>query len=447
CSGWVVDFTETVRDLQRRPMPWIAAAVDDILCGQSQVWQDILHRSQATLQEIPRDIEKIGLLKVAISWEIDRKKLLQDALALKEHFKAGGRAGKWIFKPEIVRKHGKMLNTIKVDGQPCTTMEALVQLVDYLEIDQKLSVIWHLWEGRAERSTGQFSLQISEIEELLKTLQQVLSLHRKRKNLEQHLSSINELELPDWSDKALVQGLLEDCRSVLARLDFLWLGSSITQVQKTLTLFAQRNNAHPITKLVIKSLQKRDIATYQQLFTEIEQLKVTHHKLDQKNRLLDELADIAPQLAAQLRSGQEQKKWVERLGKLQHAWVWAQAKGWVHTFLANDLESHHRQSQRLNDEIQAELSALTAARAWFSFFQQLTDQQHGHMIAWQQAMKKFGKGTGKHAQTHKKNARRHLNACRTALPVCIMPLHRVYESVPAEPGFFDVVIVDEASQC
>lgn len=69
------------------------------------------------------------------------------------------------------------------------------------------------------------------------------------------------------------------------------------------------------------------------------------------------------------------------------------------------------------------------------------------MVAWQQAMKKFGKGTGKHAQTHKENARRHLKACRTAVPVWIMPLHRVYETVPVEPGFFDLVIVDEASQC
>ena len=443
----LADFTETVRGLQRRPMPWIKQAVYDVLCGRSGVWQDLLQRSQEGLQGVSKLIDRVDTLEVDISWEIDRKKLLQDVLALKKHFKEGGRAGKWIFKPEIVRKHGSLLSKIRVDGQPCNTVDALWKLVDYLLVDRKLYYVWHLWEGRAERSTGHFSLQLAEIEELLKTLQQVFSLHEKRKFLEERVGSINGLDMLDWSDTSVVQGLLEDCQAVLARLDFLWLGSSIVHAQKTLSVFAQRSNAHPITKLVIKSLQKRDIETYQYLFTEIEELKVRSNELAEKNRLLDELVDIAPHLAAQLRNCQDREEWADRLGQLEQAWSWAQAKSWLYAFLANDLESLHRHSQRLALEIREELSALTAAKAWQHFFRGITARQHQHMVAWQQAMKKFGKGTGKHAQTHKENARRHLKACRTAVPVWIMPLHRVYETVPAEPGFFDLVIVDEASQC
>jgi very-short-patch-repair endonuclease len=446
----LADFMETVRGLQRRPMPWIKPAVYDVLCGRRDVWQDLLQRSQEGLQGVPKLIDQVDTLEVDISWEIDRKKLLQDALALKKHFKEGGRAGKWIFKPEIVRKHGRLLSKIKVDGQPCNTVDALWKLVDYLLVDRKLYYVWHLWEGRAERSTGHFFLQITEIKELLKTLQQVFSLHEKRKLLEERLGSISGLNMPDWSDTSVVQGLLEDCQAVLARLDFLWLGSSIVHAQKTVSAFYQRNNAHPITKLVIKSLQKRDIETYQHLFVEIEELNVKSNELAEKNRLLDELVDTAPQLAGQLRNCQDRAGWAEwadRLGQLEQAWAWAQAKHWLYTFLANDLESLHRHSQRLALEIREDLSTLTAAKAWQHFFCGITTQQHRHMVAWQQAMKKFGKGTGKHAQTHKENARRHLNACRTAIPVWIMPLHRVYETVPVEPGFFDLVIVDEASQC
>ncbi|WLE96237.1 MAG: AAA domain-containing protein [Candidatus Electrothrix communis] len=443
----LADFTETVRELKRRPMPWIKPAVYDVLCGRSGVWQNLLQLSQEALQGVPKLIDRIDTLEIDISWEINRKKLLQDALALKKHFKEGGRAGKWIFKPEIVRKHGSLLSQLRVDGQPCNTVDALWKLVDYLLVDRKLYYVWHLWEERAERSTGHLSLQCAEIKELLQTLQQVLSLHEKRKLLEERIGSINGLNMPDWSDAAAVQSVLEDCQAVLARLDFLWLGSSIAHAQKALSVFTQRNNAHPITKLVIKSLQKRDIETYQQLFTEIEELKVKSGELAEKNRLLDELVDIAPHLAAQLRNCQDRAEWADRLGQLEQAWAWAQAKHWLYAFLANDLESLHRHSQRLALEIREELSALTAAKAWQHFFRGITARQHQHMVAWQQAMKKFGKGTGKHAQTHKENARRHLKACRTAVPVWIMPLHRVYETVPVEPGFFDLVIVDEASQC
>ncbi|MGB5684334.1 MAG: AAA domain-containing protein, partial [Candidatus Electrothrix sp.] len=446
----LADFTEAVRELQRRPMPWIEPAIYDVLCGRSGVWQDLLQRSQKGLQGVPKLIDRVDTLEVDISWEIDRKKLLQDAQALKKHFKEGGRAGKWIFKPEIVRKKGGLLSKLRVDGQPCNTADALWKLVDYLLVDRKLYYVWHLWEGRAERSTGHFSLQYTEIKELLKTLQQLLALHGKRKLLEERVGSVHGLNMPDWSDVATVWSLLEDCQAVLARLDFLWLGSSIIHAQKTLAAFSQRSNAHPITKLVIKSLQKRDIEAYQQLFTEIKELKGKSCELAEKNCLLNALVDIAPHLAAQLRNCQgraDRVEWADRLGQVEQAWSWAQAKYWLHGFIANDLESLHRHSQRLALEIREELSALTAAKAWQHFFRGITAQQHRHMVAWQQAMKKFGKGTGRHAQTHKENARRHLNACRAAIPVWIMPLHRVYETVPAEPGFFDLVIVDEASQC
>lgn len=441
------DFTETVRELRRRPMPWIEAAVHDILCGRSNIWQNLLQRSQEALQGVLKLIDRVDTQEVALSWEIDRKKLLLDAMALKKHFKAGGRSGKWIFKPEIVRKHGRLISKIQVDGQPCHSVEALWKLVDYLLVDRRLYYVWHLWEGRAERSTGHFSLQYAELQEHFKTLEKILALHEKRKVLEKKAGAVNGLTMPDWSDAAAVQHLLEDCRAVLARLDFLRLNCSIAHVQKTLSVFARRSNAHPVTKLLVKSLQKRDIETYQHLFIEIEELKIKSAELAEKDRLLNALADSAPQLAAQLRTCQERQEWADRLGQLEHAWAWAQARTWLHAFLAEDLESLHRHSQRLAREIRQEISALTAAKAWQHFFRGITARQRSRMVAWQQAMKKFGKGTGKHAQTHKNNARRHLNACRSAIPVWIMPLHRVYETLPAEPGFFDLIIIDEASQC
>jgi len=40
-----------------------------------------------------------------------------------------------------------------------------------------------------------------------------------------------------------------------------------------------------------------------------------------------------------------------------------------------------------------------------------------------------------------------LDQCREAVPAWVMPLHRVWDTVAAVPGMFDVIIVDEASQC
>ena len=69
------------------------------------------------------------------------------------------------------------------------------------------------------------------------------------------------------------------------------------------------------------------------------------------------------------------------------------------------------------------------------------------LVGWQQEVQKIGKGTGKHAPKHRRNAKEHLDKCREAIPAWIMPLHRVYETVPSNPGVFDLIVVDEASQC
>ena len=61
---------------------------------------------------------------------------------------------------------------------------------------------------------------------------------------------------------------------------------------------------------------------------------------------------------------------------------------------------------------------------------------------------KIGKGTGPHAPEYRRRAQHHhLNQCKEAIPAWIMPIHRVWDSVDPAPGLFDVIIVDEASQC
>lgn len=62
-------------------------------------------------------------------------------------------------------------------------------------------------------------------------------------------------------------------------------------------------------------------------------------------------------------------------------------------------------------------------------------------------MRKVGRGTGRRVPALLAQARRLMENCRSAVPVWIMPLNRVVESYRPTRGLFDVVIIDEASQC
>ena len=69
-------------------------------------------------------------------------------------------------------------------------------------------------------------------------------------------------------------------------------------------------------------------------------------------------------------------------------------------------------------------------------------------MAWSDAMKKYGKGTGKYAHKWLNAAQVSLREAKNAVPVWIMPLHRAAQMFSdPKAGMFDVVIFDEASQC
>ena len=65
---------------------------------------------------------------------------------------------------------------------------------------------------------------------------------------------------------------------------------------------------------------------------------------------------------------------------------------------------------------------------------------------WQMALRKLGKGTGKHAQKRRTQLQHATQQAKNSIPVWIMPTYKVSETIPAEIGIFDVVIIDEASQ-
>src|SRR5450631_516275 len=62
------------------------------------------------------------------------------------------------------------------------------------------------------------------------------------------------------------------------------------------------------------------------------------------------------------------------------------------------------------------------------------------------ALRRIGKGTGKVALRHRRDARKAMAACYDGVPCWIMPSWRVAEQLPGELGAFDLVIMDEASQ-
>ncbi len=443
----LVDFAATSKTMRQRPMPWVEKAVYDVLTDSGTPWKELLKISTQHTNELHRLATQVDNLDVSIPQDMDQKRILQDAKILKKHFDSGGGSGIWLFKPKTVRVHGDLIYKVMVDGQNCDNSDTLQKLINYLTVDKNLNYIWSLWDGKAIRPTAPFPLQVAEIDKLHDTLENIIKLYDKREKIKEKIKLISDLREPRWEDISSIDSLTEDCRIVLKKIDYIAINSKIVKFQKKLADYATRNNAHPINRRIAEAFQKRNSDLFCKLLEEAESLHKRAESINKKKLLIKKLAKTAPNLTRDLTRGNEIQLWVERLKHLPQAWAWAQGNTWLDDFLNTDSDSLERHSARLDEDIRKDLAKLASVKAWQFCFNRMQEEHRKHLMSWQQAMKKLGKGTGKYAHTHRKNAQRHLNECRDAIPAWIMPLHRVYETVDAGAGIFDVIITDEASQC
>jgi len=89
---------------------------------------------------------------------------------------------------------------------------------------------------------------------------------------------------------------------------------------------------------------------------------------------------------------------------------------------------------------------LVVKRSWLKLAENATPDVRAALQAYLNAIQHLGKGTGKRAFRYRRDARAASAQAQHAVPCWIMPHHRVSESLPAQLGCFDLVIIDEASQ-
>jgi very-short-patch-repair endonuclease len=89
---------------------------------------------------------------------------------------------------------------------------------------------------------------------------------------------------------------------------------------------------------------------------------------------------------------------------------------------------------------------LVVKRTWLKLAENMTAGVQAALQAYLNAVQRIGKGTGKRAYRYRRDARFAATEAYRAVPCWIMPHYRVSESLPAQLGCFDLVVIDEASQ-
>jgi len=441
-------FLDARRRLASSPYSWMTDALRDVLCRNAELWKKLAHVTKNVITSVEPLVEIADNNNIEIPSSIHICTLYEDALKLKEHLQNGGKLGWGPFRPKTVKERIYVMNTVRIGGHPPSTVEDLRVLRDALHVRIECEKAWEFWQGRAEKTLGPYALQIPALKSMCAALEEVLALEELINNCCEAIRHCAAIIEPDWTDESEIEKFIASCGLARVRRQKRLIAEKTQSIEAVVLSVAADSNVHPVTTKLLDATRNRDCGEFAKAWSKVQELSEDSQRLQQVEEYLSKLSGPLPRLAKKLKRTYEEPHWDERLQNIEHAWSWAQARHWIEEYIKkDDLPALARRAKQIEDDINETIAKLASLRAWSFCFSRLEEDHRRHMEAWQQSMRRLGKGTGKHAPRHRREAQQHLNQCREAVPAWVMPLHRVWDTIEPAPAMFDVVIVDEASQC
>lgn len=442
------NFSDARRRLTSSSYPWMTNALRDILCGNSALWKQIAVVTRNVTEKIERLVEVADSKKIKIPDGFDIELLFENVCKLKEHIENGGKMGWGPFRPKTVKACLKAIKGVQVGGHPPSTLEDFTVLSDALQVRLECEKAWNFWKGQADKIHGPYAKQLTVLKSMCSTLEDVLSLENLIEKCRNAIRTCTVINEPDWFDESQINTLIYCFRLAHAWSQKRSVAQKIRSIEESISSIAFRGKVHPVTNELLNAIRESDLDRYKKALSKIQELTEDRLRLQEVDKCISKLRNLLPNLADELQRTCNESYWNERLQHIDKAWRWAQARYWIEEYIRKeDAIALDKRLKQIEEEIFATIAKLASLHAWSFCFSRLNEDHRRHMEAWKQSMLRLGKGTGKHAHRHRREAQRHLNECRKAVPAWVMPLHRVWDTVSPTPGMFDVVIVDEASQC
>lgn len=432
---------ESISTVKKFRYEWIENAKQDIFSERDRKWTELLSTTQKELEKIYVHERDVYDFEIAGIEGKSVKDLLLHGGRIKLLLEQGKKPG--LFSSSDIKEAAHIYKKVRVDGQPCRDIETLEKLINKLLIFQSLEKLKNYWQDLNCVPKGNVAIRIAEYRDFCEPLEKMLSLFEDIELLREEDFIFRE---PKWDD-------LNEVTSHVKVLEFIeGQESEKTSQQKLDDFYSYISNLYSKHSLdclsnMKESISSKDVETYLSAFNQLERYRELSEKIDEKDRLINAIKNIAPLYGEMIKTRNFKEGWEARLLSFNEACEWKYAVCWLRSM--DKARDFLTVSQALEMEIKREqtiIADLASEMSWKECFKELKESQRQHLIAWANAVKRIGKGSGKYANKHRKDAREHMKECRTAIPAWIMPIHRVVESIKIRPGMYDVIIVDEASQ-
>ncbi|MBC2605632.1 AAA domain-containing protein [Pelagicoccus albus] len=181
-------------------------------------------------------------------------------------------------------------------------------------------------------------------------------------------------------------------------------------------------------------------------FKELHDLQPFFQTIDMVCRQISESG--APIWARRLRADNRGEEELGEFDGAFEAWSWSRAKSVFEKDNAQ-AELTALETKRLDAEkrMRTTLESIVEKKTFLALCGSMSDRAKSLLSQFVAAISNIGGGTGKKAPFFRAAAQKAMYGCSGAIPCWVMPSWRASEVLPSEYASFDLVVVDEASQC
>lgn len=447
------ELERSVSALSAYAAPWTDSVQPTSNKSEIDRWKLIREEVVAKLAQIEQPLNEIrDLQRVSIDGQLDGYVAI--AQTLRDYLESGktlnvkpdGTVKVPMFGGSVVKAAIPFLNSVRLNGVSPTTPDLISKYLAHVSVIWELEAVGRTWpynkldpEAPAvsaallEEDLRQFGQYLSLIDSVQASLAQLrtLGIDVGIEEAQQFSAQLSDFDLAIDAEKRL------EVQKAAA-------------VEKTGEVRLRRyvGAKHQWLVQLETAIQQRNASLYEDALEQ----GLSFHRIGLKRQVFDSLMERlkawSPTFASALVKESPAGTWSERLYEADRAQKWLSAKRQVRVIA--DRPRGHGLADRdaIDQKIHKNIAALAAERAWSSAVgsERIDGAMRNAMMSYVHAVRRLGKGTGKNAELHRRDVRRHLDRARGAVPVWIMPIYKVVEQFDLQQDMFDVVIIDEASQ-
>jgi len=346
-----------------------------------------------------------------------------------------------------------ILTNYKVDGREPDSKDLIEILDEQIHAEQSEKeiriILTQSFAGLKDPvSLPSGNLDIVWLEMLVSNLNRISTYYEDFSEIESSFKKIKQLSELSFTLLKDIETARELIASNVAKFELVNLHDRFNEWRMMLE-DPNNPNRHPIRTKLVDAIEKHSTAAWKKAVEELELLTENKSYSVRLRDVSEKICKYASNLYQDMVESIDEKQEFIFPENLELAWKVSRLTSWldhIHSHVGIDeLQAQHERLTKKEFQLNSDLVTLVA---WQKQIDKVTKKQRDALMAWSDAMKKYGKGTGKYANKWLNSAQTSLKEAKNAVPVWIMPLHRAAQMFSdPQAGMFDVVIFDEASQC